>query len=395
MYIEQAFKSHHEWWRYVIGVLAAITGVFIFSVPHLVAIAMKQMDGEVDLSKLDDINYIMGLFDPNINLILILLPFVGGLLFLLLFVKILHQQSIVKLTTSRERIDWKRFWFAFLFWGILSSVLTIIGYYMSPEDYVVNFNLVPFMVLCVLAIILVPLQTSFEEYLFRGYLIQGLGVSSFHRNTPIVFVYTILSALGYIFFNYLFPFTAFESLLIIAILSGLLILICNLKILDGFKSSSGYRVFHSILKRNWMPLAVTSGIFGLLHISNPEVEKLGYIIMVYYIGTGLFLGILALMDEGIELSLGFHAANNLFTALLVTADWTAFQTHSILKDMSNPTEAGFMDVFLPVFVLFPILLFIFAKKYKWTNWIDKLFGRVEDPKVEAEIEEIGVSDGAN
>jgi hypothetical protein len=31
---------------------------------------------------------------------------------------------------------------------------------------------------------------------------------------------------------------------------------------------------------------------------------------VYYIGTGLFLGILTLMDE-MELALGFHAANNL------------------------------------------------------------------------------------
>jgi hypothetical protein len=30
---------------------------------------------------------------------------------------------------------------------------------------------------------------------------------------------------------------------------------------------------------------------------------------VYYIGTGLFLGILTLMDEGMELALGFHANN--------------------------------------------------------------------------------------
>jgi hypothetical protein len=133
-------------------------------------------------------------------------------------------------------------------------------------------------------------------------------------------------------------------------------------------------------------LIVTSLVFGSLHIANPEVEKLGYIIMVYYIGTGLFLGIMTLMDEGMELSLGFHAANNLFTALLVTADWTAFQTHSVLKDMSEPTAAGVMDIFMPVFVMFPILLFIFAKKYKWTNWNEKLFGRVEEPKVEVEVE---------
>ena len=36
-----------------------------------------------------------------------------------------------------------------------------------------------------------------------------------------------------------------------------------------------------------------------------------------------------LMDEGTELAVGLHIANNLITALLVTADWTAFQTESL------------------------------------------------------------------
>lgn len=318
MYIEQAFKSHHEWWRYIVGVIIAIAGIFIFSVPHVLAIAIKQFRGEVDISRLEDMNYVLSLFESNINLVLILLPFAGGLICLLLAVKFLHKQTITKLTTSREKIDWKRIWFVFFFWGIVSSGLVILDYFVTPDHYLVNFKLVPFIILSVIAILLVPLQTSFEEYMFRGYLMQGLGVLS---------------------------------------------------------------------KRKWVPLIVTSLVFGLLHIANPEVEKLGYVIMVYYIGTGLFLGIMTLMDEGMELALGFHAANNLFTALLVTADWTAFQTHSILKDMSEPNQAGFTDIFMPVFVLFPILLLIFAKKYKWTNWNEKLFGRVEEPIIEEIPEE--------
>jgi hypothetical protein len=77
------------------------------------------------------------------------------------------------------------------------------------------------------------------------------------------------------------------------------------------------------------------------------------------------------MDEGLELALGFHAANNLFTALLVTADWTAFQTNSILRDISDP-DIGNIEIFASVLILYPILIFIFAKVYKWTNWKDKL-----------------------
>jgi uncharacterized protein len=60
---------------------------------------------------------------------------------------------------------------------------------------------------------------------------------------------------------------------------------------------------------------------------------------------------------------------------LVTADWTALQTHSLLKDISEPA-VGF-DVLAPVFVVFPIILFIFSKKYGWTNWKEKLTGPIE------------------
>jgi membrane protease YdiL (CAAX protease family) len=140
-------------------------------------------------------------------------------------------------------------------------------------------------------------------------------------------------------------------------------------------------------KNRWLPLILTSVIFGLMHIANPEVEKIGYIIMVYYIGTGFFLGIMTLMDDGLELALGFHAANNLITALLVTANWTAFQTNSILKDTSEP--AAGLDVLVPVFIVFPILLFIFSKVYKWKNWKEKLTGNVVEP--DHELEEIGRS----
>lgn len=309
MYIRQVLRVEHDWWRYIIGVLGAIAGVGLFSLPHVVAIFSKVFGGTADASKLEDVNYLMTLFDSNVNLVYMLLPFAGGLLFLVLMVKYLHKQSFRMLTTAREKIDWNRVFFAFIFWGIISTGMILADYYMNPEGYVFNFKLQPFIILCVIAIILIPLQTSFEEYFFRGYFMQGLGV---------------------------------------------------------------------LTRTKWFPLLFTSVVFGMLHISNPEVEKLGNIIMVYYIGTGLFLGIITLMDEGIELALGFHAANNLFTALLVTADWTAFQTHSVFKDISDPGEAILSDVLAPVLIIFPIVTLVFAKVYKWDNWKEKLFGKVHD-----------------
>ncbi|HEY5688812.1 MAG TPA: CPBP family intramembrane glutamic endopeptidase, partial [Yeosuana sp.] len=285
MYISQAFKSLHEWWRYLAGLIIIVIAVIIGQIPFTAAVMIKAFKNGDNIFKLDEQN-MMSLLEPNLNLFLMLLSFAIGLVGLFMVAKYLHRQPLIQLSTSREKIDWKRFWFIFILWGIVSSSFVIIDYVTSPEDYVINFQLVPFITLCIIAILLVPLQTSFEEYLFRGYLMQGIGV---------------------------------------------------------------------ILRNKWAPLLLTSFTFGMLHIANPEVDKLGNMIMVYYIGTGLFLGIMTLMDEGLELSLGFHAANNLFTALLVTADWTAFQTHSILKDLSDPTEAGFVDIFMPVFIVFPII----------------------------------------
>ena len=316
MYIEQAQKNLIDWWRYVLGVLIAIAGVVIFSIPHSVALIAKIATGDVDMDMIaaGDTAYIMGLFESNLNFLYILLPFAGGLIFLLFIaVKFLHKQSITNLTTSRSKIDWSRVAFAFILWGVISTAMTMVDIYLSPDDYVFNFEINRFLILAVIAICLVPLQTSFEEYMFRGYLMQGIG---------------------------------------------------------------------NIFRNKWVPLIVTSVAFGLLHIANPEVDKLGNIIMIYYIGTGFFLGILTLMDEGMELALGFHAANNLFTALLVTADWTAFQTYSIYTSIADPSSMGVSEIIVPVFVIFPILLLIFSKKYNWNNWFNKLAGPVETLETE-------------
>lgn len=241
----------------------------------------------------------------NITFVIVIIPLSLMCLGLLFWVKFIHRQSIRSLTTSRKKIDWNRVLFSFGLWTVISTLLTTAAYFSAPENFVINFELIPFFSFLLLAIILIPLQTSFEEYLFRGYLMQGLGV---------------------------------------------------------------------VTNSRLIPFLTSSVLFGLMHIANPEVGKMGMVIMIYYIGTGFFLGILTLMDEGLELALGFHAANNLIGALLVTADWTAFQTNSILKDISEPA-AGF-DVVIPVFVIFPILLFLFSKKYKWHNWKEKLTGKL-------------------
>ncbi len=134
-------------------------------------------------------------------------------------------------------------------------------------------------------------------------------------------------------------------------------------ILQGFAMS---------FKRPMVSIILSGTLFGLLHAANPEVEVLGKEILIYYIVSGLFLGILTVMDDGLELSLGFHTANNIFGALVVTTDWQVFKTDALLMDTSPPLIG--MDMYLTLFLVFPLLLFVLSKKYRWKSFsklIDK------------------------
>ena len=301
MFLSQVNLSRKDFLKYLLGSFLVIIFNILGQIPLFIYLVSQSLLDQ----ELSDPNEIFSLIPSNTGLFLMLLPFAISLLGLWFILKKLHQQDMRIVATSRDSIDWSRVFFSFAIWGFLSSVIILSGYIISPEDYEINFKLTPFLILACIAVILIPLQTSFEEYLFRGYLMQG---------------------------------------------------------------------FAGLFRNRWAPLFMTSIIFGCLHLANPEVGKLGYNLVWWYMGTGFVLGIMTLMDEGIELALGVHASNNLFAALLVTADWTVFQTESILKYTGEPSLSK--ELILSFIIFYPLLLFIFYKKYKWSDFKSRLFGKL-------------------
>ncbi len=237
----------------------------------------------------------------NGTLLTLLIPFAFFLLLLFLWWKFIHGYSVKQLTTARTKVDWNRIFFSFSLWFFFNLIFLAISYALEPESYQFQFNITAFIPLLIIALIFIPIQTSFEEYFFRGYFMQ---------------------------------FMAFIS------------------------------------KNRAVALFSTSIIFGLMHFSNPEVSSMGFSIMIFYIGCGLALAIMTLMDDGLELALGFHAANNLFGALFITTESAVFQTDALFV---FDGESNIYEIFIQVFIIFPILLYIFSKKYNWANWQQKLF----------------------
>ena len=298
MFIEQAYKGNNEGWRVLVTTLLS-SGVFILNFIMFLVLPTETIKSSYDL---------MSKMPKSIALLINLLPFVLllGLLFTLVYT--LHKRNILSLTTSRKNVDFKRIFFSFGLIVLLTLVAFGVSYYNDNSNIVWNFHPLKFLLLFVISIVLFPFQIGFEEYLFRGYLMQQIGI---------------------------------------------------------------------IAKNRWMPLVLTSVVFGLFHSANPEVAEMGFGVMAFYIGTGLLLGIMTLMDDGLELSLGFHLGNNLMAALLVTSDYSALQTDAVFKlsGKENPADT-LNEMIISMLIVYPIILFCLAKKYKWTNWKEKLTGKI-------------------
>ncbi|MCG8206849.1 CPBP family intramembrane glutamic endopeptidase [Tenacibaculum finnmarkense] len=308
-FIQQAYKGRNNWLYYFAAITLILFGWQLIGILPLALVAILHSKNLGEFSNAANESFMSLGIDKNLFLFLMILMFAIGLFFLFVAIKFIHKRAFKTVVTSRRNIDWSRFWFGFVTFGIIAVSVTLLGVFLSPENYTWNFKPVPFFTLVAVSFLFLPLQTSFEELLFRGYFMQGLG---------------------------------------------------------------------TWFKNRWMPLIITSVAFGLLHGANPEVEKLGYISMVFYIGTGFFFGITTLMDEGTELVLGVHAVNNIVAAFLVTTNWTVFQTDALFVDTSEPSVG--IEMFLPVFVLYPLILLLFSKKYGWKNWQEKLTGSIQKPQ---------------
>jgi len=115
-------------------------------------------------------------------------------------------------------------------------------------------------------------------------------------------------------------------------------------------------------KSRWWAFLIPRLLFGLLHAANPEIEEFGFGIMITtYIVTGLVLGFMSVMDDGIELAMGVHAVNNLVGVLLVTYKGSALPVYALFEQ----TEIDPAGMLFSAIISGITILAVFAYKYKW------------------------------
>ncbi len=129
----------------------------------------------------------------------------------------------------------------------------------------------------------------------------------------------------------------------------------------------------AVLTRNrWLPIVITSVLFGLMHSLNPEVQKYGFATMIpQYVFFGLVFAVLTMFDDGIELAIGAHAANNAFLSVFVTHKDSALQTPAMYEQLEIYPWEDFIGL-VAMSVLFVVIM---AVVYRWKD-IRKLYARI-------------------
>ncbi len=374
MFITQAFKGENDWWRYLLVTIAVLIGYQIGTAPLIMALyRAKAKHPELENIEIEDFftnpDFSQFYINKNLGLTLMLLLFVAALTTFYFLFRPIHKRDFKTVTRTKATLNWSKIFFAFSVWLLLSASFEALGYFMAPEGYSFTFRWNTFLPLLAISILILPIQTSFEEIFFRGYLLQGLGISSWRHIIGIlcaaIFTYFVVySQLKTVLLNQegadiatINLLAQFVGFLIFGILSYTVIRLLKKQKLDlSNNKPHNYKV---------IPLIVTSVLFGLVHSANPEIEKFGFMTMqMYYVSAGLLLGILTIMDDSLELALGVHAATNFTGAVLVGYDGGAIKTESVFTSHQlNP------QLMLVGFIVLAIIFLLIVKsKYKWGSF---------------------------
>ncbi|MDR2147311.1 MAG: CPBP family intramembrane metalloprotease [Tannerella sp.] len=295
-FLERAFDGQNQWWKYlVVFMVALFAAQFIAAIPLVILILGKiAANGGLEENNLESMADIVALGLPK-NLVfgLAMLGPLATLIFTVILVKALHGRTFAAMVNGTKSVRWNRAFFAFAMWFALMAVYMGMDYFLHPDNYVLQFDPGKFAVLFLLSVVLIPIQTTSEELLMRGYLAQGIGAGTRSR---------------------------------------------------------------------WWALMIPTAIFGLLHIMNPEVAKFGFLLsMSQYFFFGFLFGLIAILDDGIELPMGLHAANNLFLSLFATHADSTFQTEALFSlKIIDPVQDLISLVAIGL-----VAFFILYRKYGW------------------------------
>ena len=162
----------NQWWRWVVGLLVIVIAWLGLGI-------LIQLAGCGFLNRTGALGVTCG-DSMIVQLTVGGLGFATGLAGVWLVARRLHRKPLKQFLTARKRFDGKRYLF-----GVLAAlVISLLTFLFNRFVLQLEMTFQPpdwgFLVFLLFAIVLVPIQSGFEEVFFRAYLVQGL--MQFWRN---------------------------------------------------------------------------------------------------------------------------------------------------------------------------------------------------------------------
>ena len=161
-YLDLVHQGKNDGWRYALGVVTIAFFWLVLGYLPLVVLAES-----VSASPL--IDYVAA----NFSIFMML----AGLAVTLRYV---HGRSLLSVVAPAARVDWRRMARAAATWAVLAAIAAAVEHMLFPGRYYVSFHPLPFFQFATLVLVLTPLQSAAEELIFRGYVMQGLGLITRH-----------------------------------------------------------------------------------------------------------------------------------------------------------------------------------------------------------------------
>jgi membrane protease YdiL (CAAX protease family) len=276
-FLKSAEQGENSVWRYLGGILLAIGLGFIgfqwvgIPIAETIAGSISIFEGITNNPEFEEKVNSLSPYSLEISYISIHFAYGFFCIGLLVAVKQLHQRKPLTLISPEAAICWPRFGLGFTLWFALAGVQTLVEFLYNRVAFTWNFHPAVWFIFLPWALLLTPIQTATEELLFRGYLLQGLGL---------------------------------------------------------------------LIRQPLVLTLIASLPFAIAHFGNPEMSRGTAWIALTYLWMAIFLTLITLKDNRLELALGIHAANNLFIVLVVNTRDSALPTPALIIQQI-PTDPRF------------------------------------------------------
>ena len=174
-FLDQVYLGQTEWYRYFFGLVLILFFWFVLGSMFLVVpLFWVMIDGDPETAVNMQTGFFTGV-DPLFNYIVLSLSFALLIVGVFITVKFVHGRPLRSIITPAKQINWRRVAQGFVVWLLLVTLASAVEYLLNPEIYTIVFNPGRFFVFALAVLLLTPMQTTAEELLFRGYLLQASG----------------------------------------------------------------------------------------------------------------------------------------------------------------------------------------------------------------------------